>query len=279
MGRGSSKSRGGSGGGAMKKPQPKPQQAQQNDAGEDQIQQISPNQGPAIGSNNPSGAKAMTDAMASKLRSDQDAAYNANTKAAVKMYISDTDFDNQGHSMSQTMNHLLNNGVDLANTDVKTINRQFGLRLSPGDLASMQFTYSRMNQAFHPIGESVKLQRGTHDALFQQFGISDYSKLSEAQLKGKLVGKAFRNQAPMSTSYNVSKNPFLGNGPASGGREVVYNIKAGPNTPMLFGAQKQSEVVLGYTNWKITGVRYTGKTATPRGMGSRPQVEVDIETF
>ena len=273
MGRGASKARGGSGGGAQQKPQPQTQQ--QQDQTQDNSTQIQP-----VGDNVPSGAKAFTDAQAKALRQQEDAAYNANTKAAVKMYISNADFDNQGHSMSQTMNYLLDNGVDLANADLNSINRQFGLRLSSGDLASMQFTYSRMNSAFHPIGQSVKLQRGAHDDVLQlEFGIKNYANMSEAQLQKALVGKTFHNKSPMSTSYNVSKNPFLGNGPASGGREVVYNITAGAKTPMLFGAQKQSEVVLGYSHWKITGVHYSGKTATPRGRGSKPQIEIDIETL
>ena len=261
MGRGSSKSGGGGGG--------KAQQADNNQ------QQPTP---PVA--NSPQNAKAMTDQMAQTIRNQEDAAYDANTTAAVKMYISNTDFDNQGHSLSQTMNYLLDNGVDLANADAKSINKQYGLKLSDADIASMQYTYTRMNSAFHPIGSSVKLQRGAHDDLLvNTFGISDYTKLSEKQLQSQLVGKAFRNTSPMSTSYNIKKNPFLGGGAASGGREVVFNINAGAKTPMLFGAQKQSEVVLGYTNWKITGVRYTGKTATPRGKMPRKQIEIDIETF
>ncbi len=231
--------------------------------------------------NNPVGnATAMTDAMATALRQQEDSTYNAMTKAAVKMYISDTDFDQQGHSLSQTMNYLLDEGVDFSNMDRRAINKKYNLNLTDNDISSLQYTYTRMNSAFHPIGSDVRLQRGAHDDLLRNvFGIADYTQMSPAQLQKSLVGKAFRNTSPMSTSYDIKKNPFLGNGPASGGREVVYNIKAGKNTPMLFGARAQSEVVLGYANWKITGVRYTGKTATPRGKSSKPQIEIDIETF
>ena len=231
--------------------------------------------------NVPTNAVVMTDQMAQEMRDNEDSSYTANTKAAIKMYISNTDFDQDGHSLSQTMNYLLDNGVDFANDDVDTINKKFGLNLSNNDLASMQYTYTRMNAAFHPLGKDMQLQRGAHDDVLRDvFGISDYSQLSEAQLKSKLVGQAFRNKSPMSTSYDVNKNPFLGSGSGvSGGREVVYNIKAGANTPSLLGAKSQSEVILGYNNWKITDVRYTGKTATPRGKGYKPQIELDIETF
>ena len=226
-------------------------------------------------------AQPMDDATADALRQLEDSQYSASTTAAIKMYISNTDFDQQGHSLSQTMNYLIDNDVDLMNADVNTINRQFGLNLSSSDLVSMQYTQSRMNMAYHNLGQDTVLQRGAHDDLLRNtFGISDYSKLSESQLQQKLVGQAFRNKAPMSTSYDINKNPFLGSGSGvSGGREVVFSIKAGAKTPMLFGAKKQSEVIIGSTNWKITGVRYTGKTATPRGQSYKPQIQIDIETF
>lgn len=235
-------------------------------------------------SNVPVNTTNLTDQEASNLRDQQDSMYNANTTAAVKMYISNTDFDNQGHSLSQTMNYLLDNGVDLNTADLNTINRQYGLRLTASDLASMQYTNGYMAVATHPIGKSINLQRGAHDDLLKNtFGISDYSKMSESQLQSALVGKAFQTTSYMSTSYDITKNPFLssssGSG-VSGGREVVYNIKAGANTKMLFGAQKQSEIVLDKgTNFKITDVRYTGKIATPRGQGAKNQIVIDIETF
>lgn len=263
MGRGSSKA-GGGGGGTAKTPPPIP------------ASQVQP-----VGANVPTNATTMTDQMAANLRAQEDSNYNATAKAAIKMYISNTDFDNQGHSLSQTMNYLLDNGVDLATADVNSVNKQFGLNLSSADMSSMQYTYGQMNANFHPIGTSVNLQRGAHDGLLKSaFGISDYSSMSEKQLQSALVGQAFRNTSPMSTSYDIKRNPFLSSSSGvSGGREVVYNIKAGPKTPMLFGAQKQSEVVLGYSNFKITGVKYTGKTATPRGGRSKPQIQIDIETF
>lgn len=250
MGRGSSKAGGGGGGGKAQ-------------------------------SNVPTNAQALTDQEASDLRDEQDSMYDPSTTAAVKMYISDTDFDNQGHSLSQTMNYLLDNGVDFRNDNLRAVNSKYGLNLSANDWASMQYTNDYMGVAVHPIGKDVKLQRGAHDDLLRNvFGISDYSTMTESQLQSSLVGRAWASTSYYSTSYNVSKNPFLGNGPASGGREVVYNINAGKNTKMLFGAKKQTEIVLDKnTNYRITGVRFTGKSATPRGKGVRPQIEIDVETF
>lgn len=233
-------------------------------------------------SNVPVNATVLTDAQADALRQQQDSQYDANTTAAVKMYISNTDFDNQGHSLSQTMNYLLDNGVDLNTTPLDTINKTYGLKLTPRELASMQYTDNYMAIATHALGKDIVLQRGAHDDVLKNaFGINDYSKLSQSQLQSKLVGQTFKTDSYMSTSYDISKNPFLSSSSGvSGGREVVYNIKAGANTKALFGAKKQSEVILDKgTNFKITGIKMTGKTATPRGGSYKPQIQIDIETF
>ena len=232
--------------------------------------------------NVPVNPKLLTDAEAQKLRDLQDSAYDPNTTSAVKLYISNTDFDRQGHSLSQVMNYLEQNGVDLSTANLNAINKQFGLHLSPNDLSSIQYTSAYMEKAVHPLGQDTILQRGAHDDLLKQaFGISDYSKLSQSQLQGKLVGQTFKNTSYMSTSYDPSKNPFLSSSSGvSGGRELVLNIKAGKNTKVLFGAKKQSEVIIGKgTDFKITGVRYSGKTATPRGGSYKPQIIIDIETY
>lgn len=236
----------------------------------------------AGGSNAPTNAQRLSDAQAQALRQQQDSSYDASTTAAVKMYISNTDFDSQGHSLSQTMNYALEQGIDLQSTDAATLSRQLGVRLTNNDLASLQYTDAYMARAVHSLGADMVLQRGAHDDLLSNtFGISDYSKMSQAQLQSKLVGQKFQTTSYMSTSYDVSKNPFLSSSSVnSGGREVVFNIKAGANTKGLFGAKAQSEVIIGKgTNFKITGVRYTGVTATPRGRSYKPQIELDIETY
>lgn len=233
-------------------------------------------------SNVPVNAQPLTDAQADALRQQQDSQYDANTTAAVKMYISNTNFDGQGHSLSQTMNYLLDEGVDLNNTPLSQINSRYNLSLTPRELASMQYTDNYMAIATHALGKDTVLQRGAHDDLLKKtFGINDYSKLTASQLQKKLVGQSFDTTSYMSTSYDINKNPFLSSSSGvSGGREVVYNIKAGANTKALFGAKKQSEIILDKgTRFKITGVNFTGKTATPRGGSYKPQIQIDIETY
>ena len=250
-----------------------------------QTPQAQPVQATAPLSNTPTNPVAMDDAYAAQLRQMQDASYDPSTRAAIKMYISNSNFDGQRHSLSQSMNYLLDNGVDLNNiknqTELNKINRQLGTNFSMNDIASMAYTDNYMSRATHSIGKDVILQRGAHDRIVQQLGISDYTKLNNTQLQKKLVGQTFTTTSYMSTSYDQKKNPFLSSSSGvSGGREVVLNIKAGKNTKMILGAHSQSEVVLDKgTNFRITSVKYTGATATPRGGRAKPQIMLDIETY
>ena len=225
-------------------------------------------------------ASPLTDADADAIRKQEDSAYDANTTAAVKMYISNTNFDGKGHSLSQAMNYALDEGVDW-NQPLSQINAQLGTNFTANDIASMQYTDAYLQAAAHPIGRDVVLQRGAHDDVLKKLGIANYERFTEAQLQQKLAGKTIKTTSFMSTSYDVTKNPFLSSASGvSGGREVVLNIKAGAQTRCVFGAKKQSEIVLAKgTDFVIKRVRYTGNTVTPRGGRSRRQIVIDIETY
>ena len=236
-----------------------------------------------ISTNTPTNVQSLTKAEAQMLKNQYESGFDAATQKSIQKYISADDFT-KGFSLSQTMNYAINQGIDLQdpNLTVQQLNRQLGLNLTQNQFLQLQKTDANIDAAMHPIGQSVNLQRGCHMGdLERNFGIKNYDQMSEQQLQSLLVGATFQNAAVMSTSYDVKGNPFLGSGPASGGREIVYNIKAGAKTPMVWGAMNQNEAVLGKgINWKITGVRFTGKTAFPRTLGkSIPQLELDIETY
>ena len=58
------------------------------------------------------------------------------------------------------------------------------------------------------------------------------------------------------------------------------NVKTGKNTKVIFGNQKQTEIVINKgTNFKVTGIHYDGTMAYPRKKGARPRVVLDIETI
>ena len=179
---------------------------------------------------------------------------------ARKLYIANNNPNGDGYSIAQNLNYKLDNGIKLdANEKFVDDNIQFGM---------------------HDLGKDSNLVRYAHDDILKGLGVSDYSKMSDSQLQSKLVGTTFQTTSYVSTSYDAKKSPFAPNAPMGGGREVVMNIKAGKNTKIIFGNQKQAEVVINKgTNFKVTGIHFDGSYATPRNKGMKPRVVLDIETY
>lgn len=199
---------------------------------------------------------AMTDTMAQTLRDNVDDRYTSDVKDAIKLYISKTT-DSQGYSYSQNLNYKLENNMTMNATE--------------------KFIDKYMQQGMHPIGNDVVLTRACHDDFLKDLGIKDYSKMTETQLKQALIGGTYTTKSYDSFSYDDNKNPFL-TGPQSGGREVIIKAKTSAKTPVVFGAKSQSEIIVHKgTDRKITNVYFSGKTATPRGRGSKPQIIVEVE--
>ena len=204
----------------------------------------------------------MSDTDAAQLRDDMDGNYEPDVVNAIKMYISAADVNGDGFSYAQNLNYKLDNGMPL---DVNE-----------------KYIDSFIQQGMHDIGQNANLFRACHDDVLKACGISDYSKMTESQLQSALVGTEFKTKSYMSTSYDRKKSPFYhGNSSSgvSGGREVYMNIKAKGDTKIVFGAKSQAEFIINKgTNFRITGVRFDGTYATPRGKGSKPRVILDIET-
>lgn len=197
---------------------------------------------------------------AQKLRDDMEDVYDPDVTDAIKLYISDSNPNGDGFSHSQNLNYKLDNGIPLNPTE--------------------KFIDDNIQAGMHSIGKDSSLVRYCHDDILKAAGISDYTKMSDAQLQSALVGKTFKTTSYMSTSYDGKKNPFNPSAIGGGGREVVMNINAGKNTKMVFGAKKQAEIVLNKgTDFKITGIRYDGTYATPRNSGRKPRVILDVETY
>ena len=200
------------------------------------------------------------DADAQKLRDDMEDMYDPDVTDAIKLYISDSNPNGDGFSHSQNLNYKLDNGIPLNATE--------------------KFIDDNIQGGMHPIGKDSTLVRYCHDDILKSAGISDYTKMTDAQLQSNLVGKTFTTTSYMSTSYDGKKNPFNPSASGGGGREVVMNINAGKDTKMVFGAKKQAEIVLDKgTNMRITGIHYDGSYATPRNSGMKPRVVLDVETY
>ena len=200
------------------------------------------------------------DADAQKLRDDMEDIYDPDVTDAIKLYISDSNPNGDGFSHSQNLNYKLDNGMPLNPTE--------------------KFIDDNIQAGMHAIGKDSQLVRYCHDDILKSAGISDYTKMSDAQLQSALVGKTFTTTSYMSTSYDGKKNPFNPSAIGGGGREVVMQINAGKDTKMVFGAKKQAEIVLNKgTNFRITGIHYDGTYATPRNSGLKPRVVLEIETY
>lgn len=197
---------------------------------------------------------------AQKLRDDMTDIYDPDVTDAIKLYISDSNPNGDGYSHSQNLNYKLDNGMALN--------------------ASEKFIDDNIQAGMHTIGKDSKLVRYCHDDILKACGISDYTKMTDAQLQKALVGTTMQTTSYLSTSYDGKKSPFAPNNALGGGREVVMNVNARKNTKMVFGAKKQAEIIINKgTNMKITGVHFDGTTAYPRNSGAKPRVVIDVETF
>lgn len=211
-------------------------------------------------SNAPLNVSAFTDADAQKLRDDMDDIYDPDVTDAIKLYISDSNPNGDGYSHSQNLNYKLDNGMALNPTE--------------------KFIDDNIQAGMHAIGKDTTLYRYAHDDILKAMGVSDYSKMTDAQLQKQLVGTTFTTTSYTSTSYDAKKSPFAPNQPLGGGREVIMNINAGKNTKVVFGAKKQAEMVLNKgTNMRVTGIHFDGTYATPRNKGTKPRVVLDVETY
>ena len=201
---------------------------------------------------------AFTDQDAAQLRDDVDDRYDADVTDAIKLYISDSNPNGDGFSHSQNLNYKLDNGIALNPTE--------------------KFIDDNIQYGMHAIGKDSNLVRYCHDDILKSCGISDYTKLNDAQLQSRLVGMKLRTTAYTSVSYDASKSPFNPSAPGGGGREVIMNVHAKSSTKVVFGSKAQSELVINKgSNMTIMGIHYDGSYATPRSRGRMPRVVLDIE--
>ena len=133
----------------------------------------------------------LTDKDAQAMRDLQDSMYDPMVTAGIKMYISNTNYDGQGHSLSQTLNHRLNNDIDISSDN------------------SLVYTDSVMSMASHQLGKDIQLQRGCHQDFVQSLGIKNYTNMSEQQLQKQLAGTSAAFKPSVSTSSDVRKPPSL----------------------------------------------------------------------
>lgn len=208
---------------------------------------------------------AMSDADASAVRDMEASKYHPDVTAAIKLYISDSDPNNDGYSHSQNLNYKLDQAAQGAQ-----------IKLNPTE----KYILDNIRDGMHDIGKDVTLERYCHEDVIKRLEVSNYSSMSESQLKQALIGKELTTTAFTSYSYDRTKNPFRPGVPGGNGREVTIISKTKSSTKVVFGKKSQSEIVMDIgTKQKVTNVYYDGTTAYPRGKGAMPRIVVEIETL
>lgn len=182
--------------------------------------------------------------------------YDINTFLAINQYIRQ-DTDSAGYTMSQNMNHKMEEGIPLN--------------------ANEQYVADYLTNAMHDLGQDIVLTRAAHKDFLEALGVQNYQYMSDAQLNAAVQGAQYTEKKFVSTAIDPAKNPFISGAP-SGGREVYIRINAPSTTQVVIGNKAQSEVILGHgVTFRATGAHFDGSTAYPRNGGWLPRVIVDVE--
>lgn len=145
-----------------------------------------------------------------------------------------------------------------------------------------------------PIGQETTLYRADHpDFLERHCGLpSNYSSMSDSQLRKLLVGSTWQNSSLESTAYDSRNNPFWpqagGRGTGthgqggirSGNREILIRYHTAKSARAAFIQPSQSEAVLAVgTHHKITGVRSTRLGPSRTYLSGKKVLELEIEVW
>ena len=190
--------------------------------------------------------------------------YDINLIRAIQQYIRQ-DTQAGGYTMSQNMNHKLEEGLPLN--------------------ANETLVYNRLMAGMHDFGRDAILYRAAHSDLLEAMGVKNYDRMTDAQLSAALTGIEYTEKKLVSTAWNPHKNPFIG-GSQSGGREVYLHIKTPSNAKVVLGNMQQAEVILARgTKYRVTGAHFETDSfgsrtmAYPRGGGAKPRVIIDVEVL
>lgn len=139
--------------------------------------------------------------------------------------------------------------------------------------AQQQFVHDVLNDNMHNLGYNINLQRYDHETfingLLRQAGVhSDYSRMSEAQLKKALVGKSYVENRFLSTSYNNFKNAPNAQAFTSRAVRIEYKAKASAQGLMPGDGPggRLGEILLKPgQSYRVVDVKYNGNTARQKG--------------
>ena len=174
-------------------------------------------------------------------------------------------------------------------------NAEKGLPITTGMTAKQLETYNGMMSAMHNLGYNVNLTRYDHETfvndLLAKAGVrgADYTRLTESELRGALIGRRYVEERLITTSYNnfrnapdKTKDVFMNRAV-----RIEYRARAGTQAMMPGNGPggKVGEVVMapsgGRENFRVVDVRYdrtvrVRKKGT-RGLSTQRQLVVVVE--
>ena len=168
------------------------------------------------------------------------------------------------YSPSQNLNTALANGTRLT--------------------AQQQYVHDVLIDNMHNLGYNLNLQRYDHETfingLLRQAGVhSDYSRMTDAQLKKALVGKSYTEDRFLSTSYNDFKDASNPSAFKSRAVRIEYRAKAATQALMPGNGPggRLGEILLKPgQSYRVADVYYNGNSARQKGTQSYGLQQVTI---
>ena len=111
--------------------------------------------------------------------------YDINTRLAINQYIRE-DAQSNGFTLSQNMNHKLENGQTLDATET--------------------YVAQRLDSAMHDLGKNTMLYRAAHKDFLEALGVQNYQNMTPAQLDAAVKGAEYKEKKFVSTAFDRSKN-------------------------------------------------------------------------
>lgn len=205
----------------------------------------------------------------------QDQHFGIDTQMALQDYLSDTPVPGSMYSVSQNLNYKMEHDQKLS--------------------VAEQAIVDDMMAGMHNLGYNLNLTRFGRVDYVDQFGrlaaaagfgriinSSNFDSMSEADLQKAFVGLTYSEDKFVSTSYNGFANAPNGGRPFTD-KAVKFNYKAPAKTQALMpgngpGGALGEMVLAPGQNYRITGVRFTGKQGRS-GASSYRQIEFDVEIY
>lgn len=100
--------------------------------------------------------------------------YDINTRLAINQYIRE-DAQSNGFTLSQNMNHKLENGQTLDATET--------------------YVAQRLDAAMHDLGKNTMLFRAAHKDFLEALGVQNYQNMTPAQLNAAVRARSTRRKS------------------------------------------------------------------------------------